>query len=315
MSLTLSVTGRNRNAVTALHLLSIEWQRYSPTIHELHCRKKSVTTVLARPEHLPDFETPPLNEVVTGVQFSTPQGYQQIRAGEVWELFKQSYPQVQELPALPPSFETFGLPHQHASMPQIRLATGGTHDRFWFLRPDGAELLQFQQDRLLHNWRKVGDGTNSYPRFETMIGEFEKELTQLQAYMASLAPQTLLINQCEISYINHIKFNRRKGESFSDWLKFVNLGEGCPDDFNINFREVIRDGSEKPIGRFFTEAASGFLPDGQEIIVLSLTVKGAPQGTDIESALNFLSLGREIIVRKFTELTTDQAHQKWGRIK
>lgn len=274
-----------------------------------------VTNVLARPEHLPDFKAPPLNEVVIGVQFSSPQSYQQIRSGEVWNLFRENYPQIQELPSLPPTFETFGLPYQHSSMPQISFATGAAHDRFWFLRPDGAELIQFQQDRLLHNWRKVGDGTNDYPHFEAMIGKFKEQLNQLQTYMASLAPQALLINQCEISYINHIKFNRTKSKGFSEWLGFVNFPDGRPDDFNIAFREVIRDDDGKPIGRFFTEAVLGLLPDGQEIIVLSLTVKGAPSGTDIDSALEFLAHGREIIDQRFVELTTESAHQKWERIK
>lgn len=274
----------------------------------------SVINTLVRPEHLPDFKAPPLNEVVIGVQFSMPQGYQQIRAGEVWNLFRQNYPLVQELRALPPTFETFGLPYQHSQMPQISFETGGTHDRFWFLRQDGAELIQFQQDRLLHNWRKVGDGTNDYPRFESMMSEFKAELVQLQNYMAALAPQELLINQCEISYINHIKFNRDECKGFSDWLRFVNFTEGRPDDFNIAFREVIRGDDEKPLGRFSAEAALGFLPDGQEIIMLSLTVKGAPLSTDIDSGLKFLTLGRDVIVQRFAELTTDQAHKKWERV-
>lgn len=274
-----------------------------------------MTNAFSRPENLPDFKSPPLNEVVIGMQFSTPQGYQQIRAGEVWNLFRENYPQVQELPALQPSFETFGLTHQHSSLPQISFATGSTHDRFWFLRPDGAELIQFQQDRLLHNWRKVGDDTNYYPRFEAMMAEFKKELTQLQDYMASLRPQALLINQCEISYINHIKFERSECNGFSDWLRFVNFTDSRPDDFSIAFREVIRDDEGKPIGRLVTEAALGVLPNNQEIIMLSLTVKGAPQSTDIDAGLDFLSLGREVIVRRFTELTTDKAHQKWERIK
>lgn len=274
-----------------------------------------MTKPSARPEHLPDFMAPPLNEVVVGVQFSTPQGYHKILAGEVWNLFKNCYPQVQEHPPLPPSFETFGLPYQHSLMPQISFATGGLHDRFWFLRPNGDELIQFQQDRLLHNWRKVGDGTNGYPRFESMIAEFEKELIQLQDYAANLAPQTLMINQCEISYINHIAFSRSESNEFSDWLRFLNFDKNVPDDFSVVFREVVRGDDGKPQGRFLCECSLGFLPDGQEVIILNLTVRGAPQGVDIDSALGFLAEGRELIVQRFSELTTVEAHQKWERIK
>lgn len=269
----------------------------------------------ARPEHLPDFKSPPLNEVVIGVQFAVPQGYQQIRAGEVWNLFRQEYPEVQELPALPPSFETFGLPFQHTQMQQFSFMAGGTHDRFWFLRDGGAELIQFQNDRLLHNWRKVGDKTNGYPRFETMVAEFQTELEKLERYIGTLTTQQLQINQCEISYINHIKLNRSTGESPSDWLSFVNFESERPDDFSIAFRETFRDSEGKPVGRFYAEATLGYLPDGTEIIVLSLSVKGAPLGTNIQYGLEFLALGRNKIVERFVELTTDEAHQKWERVK
>ncbi len=78
------------------------------------------------------------------------------------------------------------------------------HDRFRFLSAKKDELIQFQADRLLHNWRKVGDGSNTYPRFEKMIESFETELQAFESYISSLASQKLTINQCEVSYINHI---------------------------------------------------------------------------------------------------------------
>lgn len=273
-----------------------------------------MSEALARPRHLPDFKSPPLNEVVLGAQFAAPQGYQQILAGEVWGLFKDRYPQVQEHQALPPAFETFGLPTSFSPMPQLRMMTGGMHDRYWFIRPDGAELVQFQQDRLLHNWRKVGAGSNEYPRFEAMISEFKRELEELQKYMSSLSPQALSINQCEISYINHLKFDRAAGDSYSDTLRFLNFPKGRPDDFGMNFREILKAEDGAPIGRLYVEAALGYSPGGSEMILLSLSVKGAPTNTDIASSVEFLIHGREVIVQRFAELTTDQAHLKWERV-
>ncbi len=269
-----------------------------------------------RPPDLPDFRLPPLNEVVVGVQFAAPQGYQQIRAGEVWGVFKDEYPQVQEHQALAPAFETFGLPFQHSSlMPQFGIVTGGVHDRFWFLKPEGDELLQFQQDRLLHNWRKVGGGENNYPRFEAMRDGFCRELFKLQEYFASLVPQSLMINQCEISYINHIPFDRADERGFSYWLSFLSFGQKSPDDFTVNFREVVRSPDGRPIGRLYVESSLGYLQNGREVIVLSLTVKGAPEGADIGAAMNFLSVGRDVIVRRFVDLTSAEAHRVWGRVQ
>lgn len=268
-----------------------------------------------KPKHLPDFLAPPLNEVVLGVQFSAPKGYQQILARDVWNLFRSDYPQVQEQQPLPPSFETVGLPHQHSYIPQISFATGASHDRFWFLRPDGDELIQFQQDRLLHNWRKVGDGTNEYRRFESMILLFRNELEQLQAYFETLAPQTLVINQCEISYINHIHIGGEESSVPGDWLSFVNFGTKNPDEFSMSFREVIRDDAGKFLGRLSCDTVSATLPSGQEIVAFTLTVRGAPQETSISSAIDFLTAGRNIIGQRFVELTTPAAHIKWKRLQ
>lgn len=265
-----------------------------------------------RPDHLPDFRRPPLNEVVLGVQFSPPEGYQQIYAGEVWNLYRNEFPNVQEQLPLAPSFETFGLPTKSR---QLDFVTGVTHDRFWFLRPDGEELIQFQQDRLLHNWRKVGDESNPYPRFETMLNRFHGELEQLEGYLNGLLPQTLSINQCEISYINHIAPSGGQVLLASDWLRFVNFDGKEPDDFSIGFREVIHDAESKPKGRLICEASLAIKTNRQQVIQLTLTVRGAPQQNTIASAREFLIYGREKIVSKFADLTTDKAHMNWERIQ
>lgn len=290
------------------------------TFNTLHRLKipidaSNLTVKKDRPK-LPDFTSPPLHEVVLGVQFSQPLGYQQIRAGEVWNLYRDQYPVVQEQQALQPTFETFGLPHQHPSLiPRFGLITGGTHDRFWFLNKAGDQLVQFQQDRLLHNWRKVGGGTNEYPRFEAMAESFLSELIKLQTYMNSLEPQMLAINQCEITYINHIKIDHVRNGAFSAWLNFLHFPDKSPDDFSMTFREVIKDEQTRPLGRLYVESGLGYLQDGTEVIQLSMTVKGAPNETNVDSAMAFLNLGRKTIVERFVELTTDEAHVAWGRIQ
>jgi uncharacterized protein (TIGR04255 family) len=272
---------------------------------------------LIRPEHLPDFRRPPLNEVVLGVQFKPARGYQQIRAGEVWSLYRSNFPNNQELPPLPPMFETFGPAAVLGGQINFGFATGTAHNRFWFLSPNKDELIQFQQDRLLHNWRKVGDQTNEYPRFERMVVNFENELRLLEQYFSGLVPQKLEINQCEISYINHIL--SPDGETpiyVKDWLRFLDFGrEDQPEDFAINFRTTIRAAEGKPQGRLITEAATGVNQGGRHIIALTLTARGAPAGTDIPGALEFLKSGRELIVTTFAKITTDSAHRQWERVQ
>ena len=265
-------------------------------------------------DDFPEFTNPPLNEVALGVQFAPGVGYQEVLAGEVRALFRKEFPSVEEMPSLPPTFETFGLPQ--GGGPQISIMAMPRHSRYWFVSQDQGELVQFQQDRLLHNWRKVGDGTNEYPHFKKMIESFEKELQALQAYFASLSPQLLQINQSEISYINHIPLNGSSDvTSAQDWLNFLSLDKLRPDDFTMTFRRVISDAEKKPFGRLMFEAAIGLTESNEKIIQLSIVFRGKPERTDISSAIEFLKYGRELIVYAFKDITTDVAHEKWGMVQ
>lgn len=271
---------------------------------------------MPRPADLPDFKMPPLNEVAIGVQFTPATGYQQVRVGEVWLLFREDFPSVQELAPLPPTFETFGLPQGERRGPQINFLSMPDHSRYWFISSDEEELLQFQRDRLLHNWRKVGDKTNEYPRFETLIEKFEKELQTLETYFATLAPQSLNINQCEVSYIHHIQIDDSANvTSAQDWLNFVRFDQLQPEDFTMTFRRVISSSAGKPLGRLIYEAVLGLTAKNEKVVQLTLTFRGAPEGTDINATMAFLKYGRGLIVTSFKEITTDMAHQKWGMIQ
>jgi uncharacterized protein (TIGR04255 family) len=265
--------------------------------------------MLGRPIDLPDFGDPPLNEVVLGVQFDPARGYSQIRAGEVWALFKSAFPEVEEHPALPPSFEVFGLPQ--AAQMNLGFITGPSHDRFWFLAPSREELIQFQPDRLLHNWRKIGDGSNQYPRFGRMIESFRTELQSLENYVATLSPQSLAINQCEVTYVNNIPWDEGPVDA---WLKFLHFDGGPADDFTASFRRVLPGVEGQPSGRLICEAATAFVST-KRIIRLTLSVRGAPVRPDVPLALEFLERGHEMIVREFAEVTTESAHKKWQRVQ
>jgi uncharacterized protein (TIGR04255 family) len=251
-----------------------------------------------------------------GVQFTPAEHYQQVRITEVWSLFQKDFPLTQEVAPLPPTFETFGLPQGGRGTRQINLKSMPGHSRYWFISPSEEELLQFQPDRLLHNWRKVGDKKNAYPRFETLIEKFEKELQTLETYFAKLSPQSLKITQCEITYINHIEIEDSANfSSVQEWLKFVRFENLNPEDFGMTFRRVITTVEGKPLGRLLYEAAVAITATNDELVQLTLTFRGAPAGTNINAAIDFLKYGRGLLVQSFKEITTDVAHQKWGIVQ
>ena len=270
--------------------------------------------IMSRPDNLPDYQNPPLNEVVLGVQFAPAQGYQQIRAGEVWELYRANFPFVEEQPPLPPAFETFGLPFQGNPL-NFGFITGAKHDRFWFLSQNRDEVIQFQQDRLLHNWRKVANANNSYPRFEKIIASFEAELRCLEKYFDGLSTQNIKCNQAEIAYTNHIQLDREGAPSKAgDWLRFLNFGEVEPDDITMVARRTLRGSAGAPYGRIICEVNTALNPQGRRMLVLALTVRGAPSESSISSALEFLTRGRDVIIEEFTSITTDFGAQMVGEI-
>ena len=265
---------------------------------------------MQRPKHLPEFRSPPLDEVVLGVQFAPVSGYSTIHAGQVWELFRNEFPIVQEQSPLAPAFETFGLPQ--VGTISFGFSPTPPHMRYWFVSQSNEHLIQFQNDRLLHNWRKVGDRTNDYPRFEAVLEKFRTELSILEKYFSFFKAGALCITQCELSYVNKIQVI--SGGKPQNLLRFLPPNGIDFDDFNIVSRRALIEDNGSPWGRLICEASSTIDTHGQAGVALSLTTRGAPKTPDIRGALDFLGRGREVICTSFAAVTTDSAHQKWERV-
>jgi len=266
---------------------------------------------MARPTHLPDFTDPPLDEVVLGVQFAPVSGYNPIFANGIWKLFKDVFPIVEEHPILDSKFETFGGSNPQPSF-QFQIGQPPAGSRLRFISPEQSNLLQFQADRFLINWRKHPN-PQEYPRFEGIVETFEQNLNALSDYFIKTFQYTLDINQAEVSYINIIPV-----DEFSDadkWFKLWGGGNINVEALSTSFNEVISDGDRGPFARLNHDIQSVLSMDGkQKAFRLSLTFRGKPASNDLAAAMEFLALGRDKIVTRFDEITTDQAHITWGKI-
>lgn len=269
---------------------------------------------MARPVDLPDYAAPPLKEVAISVQFDTLTSYTAVVAGSLWELFRGEFPNVQEQLPLQPTFETFGA----TVSPQVNLSflEGPMPSRLWFLNDDQTELLQLQNDRFGRNWRKMPPVDKPYPRFETMIVQFERELDKLSAFCAGNRLGKVVPNQCELTYVNFVDLAPLADAGLSPTGVFRNLnfdpGKG-PSAFNFSFNSVLsEDGA--PFGRLHVQCGTMKRPgDGAEGVGLTLTARGAPRARDLPSAIERLVEFRERIVRQFDSMTTQSAHALWGR--
>lgn len=138
---------------------------------------------MKRPDYLPDFNNPPLDEVVLGVQFAQVPGYASVFGMKVWDLFRSEFPKLQEHPVLESQFETFGGANIQAG-PKIHVGAPPTVSRLWFISSDESHLLQFQPDRFIVNWRKRKE-TQAYPHFESIAERFEINLAELAKHLLS----------------------------------------------------------------------------------------------------------------------------------
>jgi uncharacterized protein (TIGR04255 family) len=277
----------------------------------------------SRPPDLPDFTSPPVSEVSLGVQFNSLENLLAPHLGLVWAEFKNQFPQLEQHPPVEQTFETFA--EKGAGMPiprmQLQLLSSVPTPRVFFINAKRTELLQVQRDHFYHNWRKIGDG-DEYPRFERMLETFEGSLDRLSKIFAAENLGSIVPNQCEVTYINHIEVPSGSNsfgvfeKVFGSWLAPPSLADlQGPEDGRFLLRYIIVDGEAAPAGRLIVSAEPAWRLDGTHVVQLSLTARGKPKTQDFAGVSEFLRLGRVHIVKAFDTLTHQNMHKVWGKQK
>jgi len=277
---------------------------------------------VTRPADLPDFNTPPVVEVVLSIQFDDLIGFRHVDVGPLWDIFRDDFPSVSEHPPLAPEFEIFGHPGSEQP-PVLRMSPIAQFfsvppmPRFWFENDQKTEIVQFQQNRFIHNWKRPDDSV-SYPRYERIKNSFIGEFAKFEEFLADRGMAAPIMNQCEISYINHIPVDdddRARGARLFRFLSdadFPSLGR--PEDGSFAVRFGFKDEAGKPIARLRVNAFNAVDAIGRGVIQFGLTVRGRPAEASLAAAANFFDFGREKIVKGFADLTTDEMHATWGKI-
>jgi uncharacterized protein (TIGR04255 family) len=270
-----------------------------------------------RPRGLADFADPPLTEVALSIQYEPLTAFQYVDLSPLWHELQRRYPKVEQQPPLPPAFEIFGVPAPTGAR-MIQLSPIPTMPRFWFANEAGTELLQFQWDRFVHNWRKTGEGVE-YPRYERIRQTFFREFERLFRFVERRHGRGLAPNQCEITYVNQIPFVEDGPNPITDSLSMLqvpdNFPAGSPEDVGMQVRFVLANADGQSIGRLIVQAGTAITPAGIPMFQLMLTVRGRPSTADIRGVREFMDRGRKIIVDNFTAITTDRMHKLWGRRK
>lgn len=273
-----------------------------------------------RPTGLPDFDSPPLIETVLSLQFEPIAGWTSAHAGRFWQSLGNKFATIEEQPPLPHIIERFGPPTPPTM--EVKVEDRPPANRIWFLSSSKDQLLQLQADRFVRNWRKV-EATDAYPRYEQLRARFWDELEAFQQFLRDAALGPLSINQCEVTYINHIDLDGSDHRGGLDRVitgalawpsgSFLPVANYMALTARFEMRPAQAPQDREPAGRLHFSAQPAWKRTGNSpIMVVTLTARGAPLGAGASGAFDFLDLGRQWIVSGFKDTTTPEMHQTWG---
>jgi uncharacterized protein (TIGR04255 family) len=275
-----------------------------------------------RPPGLPDYERPPVTEVVLSIQFAPNTQFKIIHAGLFWNLVRDQFPIVSEQAPLQCAFETFAGPAIVAAEPiQVHAFSSFPFPRFWFESEDRAYILQLQQDRILLNWRALSS-VSIYPRYETLRERFMTEVQRLAEFFEGQRFGRLSPNQCEVTYINSISVGEEDSLTYSHldritplWSEKARRISGLDVERTDIKTVFVLKSNEQPYGRLYVIFTPAVRTDGflRPVIHLEMTARGRPENETLEAAFRLLDQERYAIVRAFTDVTKEEMHKMWGR--
>jgi uncharacterized protein (TIGR04255 family) len=272
----------------------------------------------ARPSDLPDFKQPPLSEVVLSIQFAPLQKFGNAHVGLFWRTLRSRYPKVTELPALPAAFETFGAPAR-PMLPGFQFETllAPPMSRYWFEKEGEPDLLQIQQDRLIHNWRRQNE-SQVYPRYERVRALFRKEMDAFTKFVATEGFGDIRPNQCEVTYVNTIDLPAGSHRNLQEICPLWSGETSAPIDLQlenstVQLRYFLKE-DERNIGRLYVGFTPAVKPsDLSPVFRIDITARAKPREESISAAFDLLDHERDKVVRAFAAVTTPQMHEIWER--
>ncbi|MGZ9108276.1 MAG: TIGR04255 family protein [Micavibrio sp.] len=253
----------------------------------------------------PKYDNAPLVELIIGVRFSKIEEFTVPYFGLFWNTIRKEFPQSQMAST---------LATDNAELQDIiETELGYPLPRLWFINNTDDQLIQVQKNRFLYNWRKRPG--HEYPHFETMLPAFEKQYRNFNTFVSDTLLAAPEIQECELSYINHIPVQDAHDNLFS-FLSHLNLekfGESKFLDFRLTFNcddvpatLIINNRAVKTI--------IGEDEESEPFYRLEITVRGNPQKFDVPGVNSWFHKAHLKVTSSFENLT-DAGKQKtlWGK--
>ena len=261
---------------------------------------------------------PPVVEVSLGIQFDPIERLNGLHVGLYWSERRLEFPKTEEHHPIAPEFEVFPRLRTREARPAFTIHDSPSVPRFWFLNETGSELIQIQQDRFIHNWRKLGN-EDSYPSYGNVREIFVREVHGFRDFLQRESLGELTVNQCELAYVDHIV----SGEHWTEhheldavfrWWSSAPVSEvERPEEIHVHQRHLIIGPDGKPCGRLHLSIEPAWrVTDGKPIFLFRQVARGMGDGTSIDDALAFLDLAHDFVIRTFAGSMTQSMLESWG---
>lgn len=261
---------------------------------------------------VPKYQKPPVVELVCGILFRRFDGFLVPHYGTLWERFREEYPLIKEMPPIAPAIEKFeesaGGPPGSDELPLFL-------PRIWFQSQDDTGLIQVQQDRFLHNWKRAQE-TDEYPHYENVIRKFEEHLNRFELFLSDNEIGLIELLQQELTYVNHIPINTSSLEVprvFPDFQWRNSKDRFLADIDGLTWRTNFRLPGRT--GRLHIDIRTGIRQrDRQKVLRFDLTARGITPGNPRGEMWKWFDVAHDWIVRAFADLTDLQVQKEvWGR--
>ncbi len=260
--------------------------------------------------------TPPVVELVIGVQFSPLTKLSAGHYGRFWDELGDDWDRPADQPIVDDQFELFDQPQWHSSAGlHFRLEPVRLPGRFLVYHRGGDRLIQLQPSRFHLNWRKAGA---FYPSYTSLVAEFMDAYQRFERFVSGQQVGPLLPNQWEMTYIDAFP----KGEHWrtpADWPAVLPglFGQLFPTDgLNLALERRTAEWSFEIAprqGRLHIAAAAGPW-GGQDCLLLTSTARGPVAGDppDAAAVRRGLDIGHTAAVGAFKRLVANDLRANWG---
>jgi uncharacterized protein (TIGR04255 family) len=179
-----------------------------------------------------------------------------------------------------------------------------------------GQLVQVQNNGFFRNWRK-SPSIPGYIHYDVMRPSFERDWEQFVQFLGQEQLPVPEIMEAQVTYINQF-VRGAEWDTFDELAHIFKAPDLVPRNETISglrmfsFLRIFELNNNA--GRLEVAAQPAVRQiDGKEIVQFTLTAAGKPKSSATSDLMAWFDLGHAAVVRTFDDMTSDEAHGKWGK--